>query len=206
MEYILTESQFQKLILESKNQDITQSLKELYQESKNLLDECAQTWGLNAKFLITWGAALGGMVLPLKNYLENNNPELTHEQIILLVLGVVSNYFYDNETFIRKVVKKIKEEGLLNVFRKLYDKAEELKRALGLFLDSIKVTANTLYSILSYAFILPVLGDLYGLSQGEDTIETTKLIVQRILASGVVLVVGAALNHFVSKVVNRLKD
>ena len=206
MEYILTESQFQKLILESKNQDITQSLKELYQEAKNLLDECAQTWGLNAKFLITWGAALGGMVLPLKNYLENNNPELTHEQIILLVLGVVSNYFYDNETFIRKVVKKIKEEGLLNVFRKLYDKAEELKRALGLFLDSIKVTANTLYSILSYAFILPVLGDLYGLSQGEDTIETTKLIVQRILASGVVLVVGAALNHFVSKVVNRLKD
>lgn len=206
MEYILTESQFQKLILESKNQDITQSLKELYQEAKNLLDECAQTWGLNAKFLITWGAALGGMVLPLKNYLENNNPELTHEQIILLVLGVVSNYFYDNETFIRKVVKKIKEEGLLNVFRKLYDKAEERKRALGLFLNSIKVTANTLYSILSYAFILPVLGDLYGLSQGEDTIETTKLIVQRILASGVVLVVGAALNHFVSKVVNRLKD
>ena len=206
MEYILTESQFQKLILESKNQDITQSLKELYQEAKNFLDECAQTWGLNAKFLITWGAALGGMILPLKNYLENNNPELTHEQIILLVLGVVSNYFYDNETFIRKVVKKIKEEGLLNVFRKLYDKAEELKRALGLFLDSIKVTANTLYSILSYSFILPVLGDLYGLSQGEDTIETTKLIVQRILASGVVLVVGAALNHFVSKVVNRLKD
>ena len=206
MEYILTESQFQKLILESKNQDITQSLKELYQEAKNFLDECAQTWGLNAKFLITWGAALGGMILPLKNYLENDNPELTHEQIILLVLGVVSNYFYDNETFIRKVVKKIKEEGLLNVFRKLYDKAEELKRALGLFLNSIKVTANTLYSILSYAFILPVLGDLYGLSQGEDTIETTKLIVQRILASGVVLVVGAALNHFVSKVVNRLKD
>jgi hypothetical protein len=70
----------------------------------------------------------------------------------------------------------------------------------------VKVTANTLYSILSYAFILPVLGDLYDLSQGEDTVETTKLIVQRILASGVVLVVGAALNHFVSKVVNRLKD
>ena len=75
MEYILTESQFQKLILESKNQDITQSLKELYQEAKNFLDECAQTWGLNAKFLITWGAALGGMILPLKNYLENNKFE-----------------------------------------------------------------------------------------------------------------------------------
>jgi hypothetical protein len=206
MEYILSESQFQKLILESRNQDITQSLKELYQEAKNLLDECAQTWGLNAKFLITWGAALGGMIVPLKDYLEKNNPELTHEQIILLVLGIASNYFYDNETFIRKVVKKIKEEGLLNVFRSLYDKAEELKRTLGLFLNSVKVTANTLYSILSYAFILPVLGDLYDLSQGEDTVETTKLIVQRILASGVVLVVGAALNHFVSKVVNRLKD
>jgi hypothetical protein len=206
MEYILTESQFQKLILESRNQDITQSLKELYQEGKKLLEECAETWGLNAKFLVTWGASLGGMILPLKNWLEDNHPELTHEQMILLVLGVACNYFYDNETFIRKVVKKIKDEGLLNIFRELYDKAEQMKRALGEFLNSLKVTANTMYSILSYAFILPILGDIYNLAEGEDMVETTKLIVQRILASGVVLIVGAALNHLVSKIVKRLRD
>ena len=204
MEYILTESQLKRIILEEKNGDLTQNLRNLYDETKKLLEECAVTWGLNAKFLITWGASLGGMILPLKNYLEGKHPELTHEQVILLILGVACNYFYDNEVFIRKVITKIKKEGLLDVFKDVYSKAEELRRALGEFLKSIKVTANTMYSILSYAFILPILGDIYNLSQGEDIMESVKLIGQRIAASGVVLIVGAGLNNLLKKVIDRM--
>jgi hypothetical protein len=204
MEYILTESQLKRIILEEKNGDLTQNLRNLYDETKKLLEECAVTWGLNAKFLITWGASLGGMILPLKNYLEGKHPELTHEQVILLILGVACNYFYDNEVFIRKVITKIKKEGLLDVFKDVYSKAEELRRALGEFLKSIKITANTMYSILSYAFILPILGDIYNLSQGEDIMESVKLIGQRIAASGVVLIVGAGLNNLLKKVIDRM--
>jgi hypothetical protein len=204
MEYILTESQLKRIILEEKNGDLTQNLRNLYDETKKLLEECAVTWGLNAKFLITWGASLGGMILPLKNYLEGKHPELTHEQVILLILGVACNYFYDNEVFIRKVITKIKKEGLLDVFKDVYSKAEELRRALGEFLKSIKITANTMYSILSYAFILPILGDIYNLSQGEDIMESVKLIGQRIAASGVVLIMGAGLNNLLKKVIDRM--
>ena len=204
MEYILTESQLKRIILEEKNGDLTQNLRNLYDETKKLLEECAVTWGLNAKFLITWGASLGGMILPLKNYLEGKHPELTHEQVILLILGVACNYFYDNEVFIRKVITKIKKEGLLDVFKDVYSKAEELRRALGEFLRSIKITANTMYSILSYAFILPILNDIYNLSQGEDIMESVKLIGQRIAASGVVLIVGAGLNNLLKKVIDRM--
>jgi hypothetical protein len=204
MEYILTESQLKRIILEEKNGDLTQNLRNLYDETKKLLEECAVTWGLNAKFLITWGASLGGMILPLKNYLEGKHPELTHEQVILLILGVACNYFYDNEVFIRKVITKIKKEGLLDVFKDVYSKAEELRRALGEFLKSIKITANTMYSILSYAFILPILGDIYNLSQGDDVMESVKLIGQRIAASGVVLIMGAGLNNLLKKVIDRM--
>lgn len=204
MEYILTESQLKRIILEEKNGDLTQNLRNLYDETKKLLEECAVTWGLNAKFLITWGASLGGMILPLKNYLEGKHPELTHEQVILLILGVACNYFYDNEVFIRKVITKIKKEGLLDVFKDVYSKAEELRRALGEFLKSIKITANTMYSILSYAFILPILGDIYNLSQGEEIMESVKLIGQRIAASGVVLIMGAGLNNLLKKVIDRM--
>jgi hypothetical protein len=204
MEYILTESQLKRIILEEKNGDLTQNLRNLYDETKKLLEECAVTWGLNAKFLVTWGASLGGMILPLKNYLEGKHPELTHEQVILLILGVACNYFYDNEVFIRKVITKIKKEGLLDVFKDVYSKAEELRRALGEFLKSIKITANTMYSILSYAFILPILGDIYNLSQGDDVMESVKLIGQRIAASGVVLIMGAGLNNLLKKVIDRM--
>jgi len=204
MEYILTESQLKRIILEEKNGDLTQNLRNLYDETKKLLEECAVTWGLNAKFLVTWGASLGGMILPLKNYLEGKHPELTHEQVILLILGVACNYFYDNEIFIRKVITKIKKEGLLDVFKDVYSKAEELRRALGEFLKSIKITANTMYSILSYAFILPILGDIYNLSQGDDVMESVKLIGQRIAASGVVLIMGAGLNNLLKKVIDRM--
>jgi hypothetical protein len=61
-----------------------------------------------------------------------------------------------------------------------------------------------MYSILSYAFILPILGDIYNLSQGDDVMESVKLIGQRIAASGVVLIMGAGLNNLLKKVIDRM--
>ena len=85
-----------------------------------ILEDCYQVWKLNAKFLVTWGASLGGLILPLKNWIETNHPELSYEQVILLLLGIASNFFYDNEVFIKKVLKKIHQEGLVDTFKKVF--------------------------------------------------------------------------------------
>lgn len=205
MDFIISEEQLNLIIEENSSNDITDNLKKLYDFTTDLIDKSIKMWGLNAKFLITWGAALGGMILPLKNWLENQNFEMTEEQKYLLLLGIACNYYYDNSDFISKVVKKISDEGLLDVFKKLYNKAEDLKNALVEFLNSLKIFSNTMTSIMSYAFILPVLGDLYQMVDGGDVVESAKLISQRIAASGVVLIVGYTLTSFIERIL-RKKD
>jgi hypothetical protein len=205
MDFIISEEQLNLIIEENSSNDITDNLKKLYDFTIDLIDKSIKMWGLNAKFLITWGAALGGMILPLKNWLETQNFEMTEEQKYLLLLGIACNYYYDNSDFISKVVKKISDEGLLDVFKKLYNKAEDLKNALVEFLNSLKIFSNTMTSIMSYAFILPVLGDLYQMVDGGDVIESAKVISQRIVASGVVLIVGYTLTSFIERIL-RKKD
>jgi hypothetical protein len=200
MDFIISQNQLNVIVEQNSPNDITDNLRKLYDFTRELIDKSMSVWGLNAKFLITWGAALGGMILPLKNWLETQNFEITQEQTFLLLLGIACNYYYDNSDFIRKVMQKIKDEGLLDIFKKLYQKSEELKNGLVEFLRSLKIFGDSMSSIMSYAFILPILGDIYQMVGGEDIFESAKIISQRIAASGVVLIVGHSLTSFIEKI------
>jgi hypothetical protein len=200
MDFIISQNQLNVIVEQNSPNDITDNLRKLYDFTRELIDKSMSVWGLNAKFLITWGAALGGMVLPLKIWLETQNFEITKEQTSLLLLGIACNYYYDSSDFIRKVMQKIKDEGLLDIFKKLYQKSEELKNGLVEFLRSLKIFGDSMTSIMSYAFVLPILGDIYQMVGGEDIFESAKIISQRIAASGVVLIVGHSLTSFIEKI------
>ena len=131
MDFIISHNQLHVIVEQNLPNDITDNLRRLYDFTRELIDKSISIWDLNAKFLVTWGAALGGMILPLKNWLEGQNLDISQEQIFLLLLGIACNYYYDNSDFIRKVMQKIKDEALLEIFKNLYLKSEELKKALG---------------------------------------------------------------------------
>lgn len=205
MDFIISQNQLHVIVEQNTSDDITDNLKKLFDFTRELIEKSMKIWGLNAKFLLTWGAALGGMILPLKNWIENQDVNFTQEQIYLLLLGITCNYYYDNSIFIGKVMEKIKEEGLLDFFKKLYSKSEQLKKSLVEFLRSLKIFGESMTSIMSYAFILPILGDIYEMTVGEDIIENAKMISQRIAASGVVLIVGYSLTTFIEKILRLRK-
>lgn len=205
MDFIISQNQLHVIVEQNTSDDITDNLKKLFDFTRELIEKSMSIWGLNAKFLLTWGAALGGMILPLKNWIENQDVNFTQEQIYLLLLGITCNYYYDNSIFIGKVMEKIKEEGLLDFFKKLYSKSEQLKKSLVEFLRSLKIFGESMTSIMSYAFILPILGDIYEMTVGEDIIENAKMISQRIAASGVVLIVGYSLTTFIEKILRLRK-
>ena len=60
--------------------------------------------------------------------------------------------------------------------------------------------------MMSYAFILPVLSDIYQGFNTENPMESVKLIVTRIVASGVVLIVGAALTSLIQKIISKFSQ
>lgn len=187
------------LLLESQTTSLGKDLIEMHNQMVKILEDCYQVWKLNAKFLVTWGASLGGLILPLKNWIETNHPELSYEHVILLLLGISSNFFYDNEVFIKKVLKKIHQEGLVDVFKKIFKKTKELKKSLEELLSGLKNFTIDMSSIVSYAFILPILSDLVNLFNEGDFEENVQLITTRILASGVVLISGVSLSNLLTK-------
>jgi len=207
MEYLITQKQLRHLINESEGDNIQNDLQKLYQFTLDVIEKSQKMWNLNVRFLMTWGAAIGGMIMPLKSWIEGQHPELSEKQIILLLVGISCNYFYDNETFIRGILDKIKKEGLIGPFRKLFTKSEELKNNFLDFLNSIKVFGRSTSSLMAYAFILPILDDVISLISGSGDPEfIIKNIVGRIVASSVVLVGGSAVTSLISNIIKKYRD
>lgn len=206
MEYLITPNQLKHLIKESEGDDIKDNLKRLWDFTMEVIDKSQSMWDLNVRFLMTWGAAIGGMILPLKQWIENQEPELSEKQVILLLVGIACNYYYDNEKFIRGILDKIKEEGLIEPFKKLFAKSEELKKGLLDFLQSVKVFGRTMSSLMGYAFILPVLDDIMSLAESGDPDQVLRNVVARIVASGVVVLGGTALTSFIGNIIRKYRD
>ena len=199
MRYKRTKINESVLLLESQTSSLGKDLIEIHDQMLKILEDCYQVWKLNAKFLVTWGASLGGLILPLKNWIETNYSELSYEQVILLLLCIASNFFYDNEVFIKKVLKKIHQEGLVDTFKKVFKKTKELKKSLEELLLGLKNFTINMSSIVSYAFILPILSDLVNMVSEGNFGENIQLITTRILASGVILISGIALANLLTE-------
>jgi hypothetical protein len=141
------------------------------------------------------------MILPLKQWIEGEYPELNEKQIVLLLVGIACNYFYDNEKFIRGILDKIKEEGLLPYFQKLFEKSEELNKKFTDFMTSVKTFGVSMTNIVSYAFILPILDDIISIANSQNVEQSTEFLIKRIIASGVVMITGMTLVDFLKKLI-----
>ena len=206
MNHNLTLKETKQIILSEGIEDnLKVNLKKLYDFTVEIIRKSEKYYNLNVRFLVTWGASLGGMILPLKQWIEGQYPELSEKQIILLLVGISCNYFYDNEKFLKGVLDRIKDEGLLPYFKKLFEKAEEFKNGFLDFMTSVTNLSKSMTLMVSYAFILPILDDIIKLSNAQDIETTLNFLVQRIVASGVVMVGGMTLVNFLRKLIEHFK-
>lgn len=207
MNYVITESQMQLIITESTRERLSESMSKISKVSKKIIDDVISVWGLNFKFLLTWGASIGGMMAPLKSWVEGEMPELSEYQVSLLVLSAVAQYYYDNERKLKTLYGKIVDEGLEEEFQVIQLKADKLRRIFFDFLVSVGITTTSLINTMSYAFIIPILEDLYNLSLAADnTGALITLVGKRLLASGTMVVTGSVLNTMIKKLVKKFQQ
>jgi len=200
MNYLISENQMQTILIESVREKLSENAKKLNDIAKEVIEDVQINNDLNFKFLLTWGASIGGMMGPLRNWIENNYVGMDPHNVALLTLGAVATYFYDNETKIKALHKKIKEKGLVSEFNEIQNKADQFKSVFIRFLSSIGITTGSMINTMSYAFIIPILDDLYSLILGaSNTQETLLLIGKRLAASGVVLLTGSLLRTLLKK-------
>ena len=97
MEFLINESQLKLILQEQNKSKMNDYMKTLYSFSNNLVNRAAKKYGLNLKLLLTWGASMGGLVMPLDEYLRTGNFNITETQKVLILIGISAIFFYDNK-------------------------------------------------------------------------------------------------------------
>ena len=183
------------LLKESVQDKLTQDLMILYSDSKKILNDFDKIWDLNLKLLSTWGAALGGIMLPMKKWIEEKFPQLSYKQVILVLMGSIVGFYYDNEYFITNILRKIKKEGLLDQFKQSVIMAQRLNNSLNTLLDEMQFYGDDFVDYLSFAFVLPMMEDL----KNSITSDNLEIISDRMVSSGFILISKLKLNFFLRK-------
>ena len=208
MEFILTESQLLMCIRESKQDSefLSSSMKKMDSFMKNMVNRIFKTYGLNLKMLLSWSTSIGGMIMPLDEYIKTGNFNLNENERYLVLAGVAFLLFFEGKRGMVRILNKIKEEGLEEVFDATLLKGIQLKDSFVNFLRSARIVSSQFLEIISYTFLLPIIVDIQNLSNGSvDLKETALLITERLIASGLVLVSREVLYNVMRKLIKKLQ-
>jgi hypothetical protein len=182
------------------------SVKEMYSFTKNLVNRVGKIYGLNLKMLLTWGTAVGGLVLPLDQFIKTGNFDLTDDQRYLVLAGIAFILFYENKKALVKILETIKEEGLEDAFRMGLEKSKELKSAFKGFLSSLNVSVSSFMDTIAYAFLIPIILDIQNIAHGtSDPKDAGLLIAERLISSGIVVIGAQALSQTIRKIIEKIK-
>jgi hypothetical protein len=205
MKVLISENQYKHLVVESTNSKITNQLEKMKSFTKDLSIKSKKQLGFDLKFLLTWGATIGGLMSPVSDFISGEYPELSDKDLTLLITGCVLTYFTDNKEKLKIVLDKIKEEGLVKVFDSMILKVDELKNTFLSFIDSLSVTTHSLSNMLAYSFLIPILPQLYDMSvSGVDSNDISEITKRIVLFFGST-VSGLTIKELISKIVDKFK-
>jgi hypothetical protein len=206
MEFLINESQLRTILQEQDQSKMSDYMKELYSFTSNLVNKAKKTYGLNLKLLLTWGASVGGLVMPLDSFIRTGRFELTDEQATLILIGVACTYFYDNVKTLKTILTKIKEEGLEDTFKEILIKSRNLRDSFFNFMKSANVTLGSTLELVTYSFLIPIITDIQSaITEGSDIQTTAMTIAKRLVASGVVLTGQIALTETIKKIIKKFQ-
>jgi hypothetical protein len=207
MDILITESQKSLLLTEG----IAEALSEIYSGTKDysadLYKRVMKKLGSNMGILLTFSAAIGGIIEPLESFLVGRFPELSEEQLLLILTAVVAIMWKENSKLIGELVDKVKEEGLSSKLFLALTKAHRLKNAFGEFItNSLKGVASSL-DIMSYTYMIPLLGYIVMMYQGQEiTPEQMELLGTRLSAIGGLTVSSEAIGKIVDTIRKKSKN
>ena len=206
MEFLITESQLKTILTEQDKSKMTDDMKEQYSFTENLVNRVKSIYGINLKMLLTWGTSVGGLMIPLDEFIKTGDFNLTEEQGILIIAAVASMLFFENKRGISRLIEKIRDEEVLPQFEQILSKGQELKSAFVGFLNSINITIGSFMEVAAYSFLIPIIFDITAIAESSTNLRQSSLqIVERLLASGVIGLSGQALTVAIRKILKKLK-
>lgn len=204
MDILITESQTKILLSEG----VSDVLKEIYSEtidySADLYKRVVKRLGLNSRILLTFSAMIGGLARPLEEYLAGKFTNLTEDEILLIVIGVVSILWNENKQMVKEILGRIKELDIEDEFKDGFKKVKKLQSSFRRFLASTVKGTSFISDVISYTYMIPLLGYLVMALQGQDfSPEQIDMLVKRLSIIGVFTVSTEVLESIVRKILRK---
>jgi hypothetical protein len=203
MNIIITESQYKYILLEESTNSIGKTLKELKTFTSRVLKSTEKQIGLDLEFLITWGTTIGGFIKPISDFIKDESINISDTDLFLILSGIILTYFSSNKEYLNKVLLKIKENGLVGVFDKVLSKTENLEKAFLSFIDSLGVSIHKSSNMLAYAFLIPIIPNLYEMSSRSLNPNELNEMVKRIMSFGGISLSGVLIKELIQGIVKR---
>ena len=205
MEFLITESQLRVLLQEEEKSQLGLYMKNMYAFTKQMLNKVFKSYGINLRMLLTWGTSVGGLVLPLDQYLRTQHLGLNEDQRMLVLVGIIFALFFETKRPFMKIMSLIKENGLEDIFQDGLRKGTQLRDAFTNFLSSANTGVGTFLEAIAYSFLIPIITDVQSvLGQTEDIETAAILIAERLLAAGVILIGRQTLIDVVKNILKKI--
>lgn len=206
MDFLISESQLQIILLEQEKNKFSSDMKRLHSFTTNMVNRVMKNYGLNLKMLLTWGAAVGGLVMPLDVLIKTGNFNLSEKETALVLAGVAFTVFFENKRGIITLLKKIKDEGLEDEYLEVLTTAQTLKNSFVNFLKSCRITSGAVLDTIAYSFLIPIITDIHSIAVDSSNLnEAALLIAERLIASGVVVLSKDLLSMALKKIIRKFK-
>ena len=202
MNVVITEEQSRVILVEGMSDILSTIYEKSTDFSANLYKRISKRLKFNLKILLTFGASVGGLMQPLMELLDNKFPTLTEDQKLLILVGVISIVFNEGKSMLKEVLPKIKEEGLENEFKYSLVKTKRLLTVFKGFLGTLGNSAAFMTDVMSYIYLIPILGYLTIALQGNSlSPEQIEGLVKTIAATGILHVSTAAIEEIVKRII-----
>ena len=199
---LINENQKRIILRESVNNEFGDMVKQNYKFVKDVLKMSSQQMGMNFEFLFTWGASIGGFIGPLNEFIAGRYPDVSDMDMSLILTGIIATFYMNNKEMIRKILEKIKSEGLSEEFKTSLNKANQLKSTFVDFMGGLNMTLHSVTNIMSYAFIIPLIPIVYSaVTSGAFKSGDAKEIAVRLASFGVLTVSGIVMKELFSKLI-----
>ena len=202
MNVVITEEQSKVILVEGMSDILSTIYEKSTDFSANLYKRISKRLKFNLKILLTFGASVGGLMQPLMELLDNKFPTLTEDQKLLILVGVISIVFNEGKSMLKEVLPKIKEEGLEDEFKYSLVKTKRLLTVFKGFLGTLGNSAAFMTDVMSYIYLIPILGYLTIVLQGNSlSPEQIEGLVKTIAATGILHVSTAAIEEIVKRII-----
>jgi hypothetical protein len=204
MDVLITESQRTLILTESLNDTLKTIHEHGIDFSANLYKRVKKRLGFNFKILLTFGAAVGGLVEPLEKFLEGKYPEMTEQQTLMVIVATTCILFNEGKNILKELLPKIKEEGLEDIFRTSIVKSRKLVTAFRGFLATLGNSTAFLADVIGYIYMIPLVGYLTMAIQGNSmSADDVSKLVERLAAIGVFHITSSVLEEIVNRIIKK---